>query len=212
MKTIVLKISGLQSWGSSGKSSLRDTEDFPTLSGIVGLLQNICGVYEESDNKLWDKFSKLKIDVIVEKNGLKEKDYHTISGACNLKGSKKSKNQSTKLSDRYFLTDALFYVAIYGNDNLINFISEKIKCPENSDLFFGRRCFPANFDLFQGVFDGNPQNILLKFTKKDIVKMIIEYPENTLTTQILMDRPLRNRKFGPRKIHQIWINTIKENI
>jgi len=204
MKTVILKIDGFQSWGSNSKAYLRNTEDFPTFSGVIGLLQNVCGVYEEKEEELWDKFSNLKIDVMVEEAGQKEKDFHTIDGACSLKGNKPA-GCNTKLSNRYFLTDALFYVAVYGNDELIDFIAEKMKRPVNGDLYFGRRCFPANFDFFQGLFNGEPEEILLNSTKKDFVQIIKESKENTLTTQIIMDRPKRNRKFSPRKICKVWV-------
>jgi len=202
-KTIVLNFKGLQSWGESSKKITRDTIEFPTLSGVVGILQSACGVYEENNDPLWEKITNIQMSILIVNPGLKQVDYQTAANAVKMDC---SASKDTVVSYRYFLTDAHFLIAITANQNLIEIIAAGLKCPKNM-LYMGRKAFPLNFDFFMGVHDGgNAEKILLNLLKNNGGKtnhtyyLVEESITNEVHSMILWDKPLRNKKFAPRKI------------
>jgi len=218
MKTLVLKFDGLQSWGCQSKLQTRDTLDFPTLSGVIGILRAACGVYEESNNPLWDRFNELDMSVIIVENGRKQHDFCVAGtrGMMNLSG---KELPGKKVTNRYFLSDAIFYVVVTGDDKLIDIIVPYLSTPEN-DLYMGRRCFPVNFDFFIDVYDNESLEDILKLlakkekllSKKEMVLVVKESQDSDVTSQIVMDRPIHNKRFGPRKLQKTWIKTGVKNV
>ena len=50
MKTLVLRLAGpMQSWGTQSRYTHRDTGDWPTMSGVVGLVSAALGRTRGSD-------------------------------------------------------------------------------------------------------------------------------------------------------------------
>ena len=53
MKTILLKFAGpLQSWGTNSKFETRDTDRFPSKSGVVGIISAAFGYERDDDEKI----------------------------------------------------------------------------------------------------------------------------------------------------------------
>ncbi|MBB5157380.1 type I-E CRISPR-associated protein Cas5/CasD [Saccharopolyspora phatthalungensis] len=138
--TLVLRIDApMQSWGLRSKFIRRDTAAEPTKSGIVGLLAAACGI-RRTDTAGITTLAELEMGVRVDREGLVERDFHVTENVPNTHG----KNHRTVVSDRYYLADALFLVALHGPLTTISELDEAIRRPR-WPLYFGRKAFvPAN--------------------------------------------------------------------
>ena len=99
MATLLLRLAGpLQSWGVDSKFETRGTLDFPTKSGVIGLLAAALGY---SRDEPLDRLNKLKFGVRVDKEGVRLHDYHTAKG-----------KKDTYVTHRYYLSDAVFLAGL----------------------------------------------------------------------------------------------------
>ena len=154
MKYLVLKFAGpLQSWGSNSKyTSQRRTDLFPTKSGVVGLLAASLGI-ERSNVDGLQKSGLLDLNIAVRED-LKGKllsDYQIIE----------VDNGNKKISNKSYIADAIYLVAVYGNDNLIELLLHSVKNPKFT-LFLGRKACVPEFDVAQVVVEYESVEQLLK--------------------------------------------------
>lgn len=108
-KILILRLEGpLQSWGESAKWDMRDSADFPTKSGIVGLLGCAMGL-ERGDPKLEELSEALTVAVRADRKGVRAVDYQTVTGnpLRNAEGKPKTTG-NTIVSRRTYLQDACF--------------------------------------------------------------------------------------------------------
>jgi len=161
MNTLFLRLEGpLQSWGVRARWSERDTADAPTKSGVIGLLGCALGLRRD-DQHLRTLSDHLRMGVRVDLPGTLMRDYHTTGsvlsakvtkkGRIKVKINKKSKEPETDVSERYYLADASFRVALQRHDNLIDIdiLARAVQRPV-WPLFLGRKaCVPTT-----PVFDG----------------------------------------------------------
>ena len=164
----------LQSWGYDSKFDRRDTLDFPTKSGVLGLVLCALGASGEQ-RELLARFSDLKQTVISfcsydEKNEKFEKklpflhDFQMIGAGYDssdiwqsLLIPKKSDGSKpvgtgTKLTHRYYLQGAIFAVLFEVPADLSQNIITALQHPVY-DIYLGRKCcVPAEF-VYQGIFD-----------------------------------------------------------
>lgn len=84
-------------------------------------------------------------------NGVLLRDYQT---ARNLDGT-----GGTRLSTRYYLSDAKFLVALEGDNGLLDTIEHALARPHYAP-YFGRRSCPANWDLVYGRREETARNVL----------------------------------------------------
>ena len=144
MKTILLKFSGpLQSYGTSSHFETRYTEYYPSKSAVIGLLAACLG-YRRDEAENLREISKLQFAVRIDKDGALLRDYH-IARSYNEKGVE----SKTYVTNRYYLEDALFVVAISGKDELVDTLIKAIKSPYFQP-FMGRRSLPVPVDFFVG--------------------------------------------------------------
>lgn len=138
--TLALRIDApLQSWGVRSKFVRRDTAAEPTKSGIVGLLAAARGT-DRADTDGIAELAALEMGVRVEREGLVERDYHVTENVPNTHGT----GHRTVVSDRYYLADALFLVAVHGPQTLLTELEDAILHPQ-WPLYFGRKAFvPAS--------------------------------------------------------------------
>jgi CRISPR system Cascade subunit CasD len=138
--TLALRIDApLQSWGVRSKFVRRDTATEPTKSGIVGLLAAARGV-DRADTAGIAQLAALHMGVRVDREGLVERDYHVTQNVPNTKGT----GHRTVVSDRFYLADALFLVALHGPRALLAELEAAILRP-HWPLYFGRKAFvPAS--------------------------------------------------------------------
>ncbi|GAA0514032.1 type I-E CRISPR-associated protein Cas5/CasD [Saccharopolyspora subtropica] len=138
--TLALRIDApLQSWGVRSKFIHRDTATEPTKSGIVGLLAAARGT-DRADAAGIAELAALEMGVRVDREGLVERDYHVTENVPNTHGT----GHRTVVSERYYLADALFLVALHGPRELLTELESAILRPQ-WPLYFGRKAFvPAS--------------------------------------------------------------------
>lgn len=145
MKTILLKFAGpLQSYGTSSHFETRYTKYYPSKSAVIGLLAACLG-YRRDEAENLRELSKLKFAVRIDQDGTLLRDYH-IARSHKDTGAE----LRTYVTNRYYLEDALFVVALSGMDELIDTLTKAIKSPYFQP-FMGRRSLPVPVDFFLGV-------------------------------------------------------------
>ena len=156
MKTILLKFAGpMQSWGTDSHFETRHTDLYLSKSAVIGMIGAALGI--RRDDKSIDDFDSLKFAVRVDQGGSLLKDYH-IARKYKTSGD----IEGTYVTERYYLEDAVFVVAIsHEDDNLIEKIYEALKRPY-FQMFLGRRSIPVLADFILGNFDGDIRTVLEK--------------------------------------------------
>lgn len=154
MSTLLLRLAGpLQSWGYRSRFSDRDTGLEPTKSGVVGLL---CCALGQRRSARPDKLAALTMHVRVDRQGTLLKDFHTAGGGV-FRGSRDyfaptssgAKGKNPVVTERHYLQDASFLVALEGDDGLISMLAEKLADPD-WPLALGRRSCPPSEPVLVG--------------------------------------------------------------
>jgi CRISPR system Cascade subunit CasD len=117
------------------------TEREPTKSGVVGLIAAAMGRRRTDDI---DDLTNVKFGVRIDQAGKLLRDFHT---AKTLDG------KQAFVSDRYYLSDAVFIAGIESDDTLLNEIDYAIKHPA-FPLFLGRRSCPPSGRVSLGIREG----------------------------------------------------------
>ena len=141
MKTLLLKFAGpLQSWGTDSKFETRYTDFYPSKSAVIGMIAASFGYRRHEDEKI-KKLNDLDFAVRVDQRGNLLRDYQ-IATAYKPDG----RFERNYVTNRYYLEDAIFVVAIGGEDNFIDQIEQSLKNPY-FQTFFGKRSNPINPDF-----------------------------------------------------------------
>lgn len=166
----------MQSWGADSKFGRRDTQIFPTKSGIMGLLCSALGAGGQQF-ELLAEFATLNQTAIsfVRTNlkaGLRIKqdrepllrDFHMVGSGYNdqdpwakllipkTSEGKAAVGGGSKMTYRYYLQDAAFAVALEVPVARAQTIVEALQNP-TWDIFLGRKnCVPTDF-IYRGIFD-----------------------------------------------------------
>ena len=130
MGTLLLKLAGpLQAWGVESKFDERRTLNFPTKSGVIGMVAAALG---RSREESVDDLNKLKFGIRVDREGELLQDYHTAKG------------KNMYVTKRYYLADAIFLVGLESDDrDYLVQIEMALKTPA-FPLYLGRRsCVPT---------------------------------------------------------------------
>lgn len=172
----------LQSWGSDSKFGRRDTQAFPTKSGVLGLVCSALGVGGEQRTLLAEfsalgqtviSFvrSKVKGELIVrqEREPLL-RDFHMVGSGYDdqdpwqsllipkTSEGKKAVGGGSKMTYRYYLQDATFAVAFEVPADKVEIIAQSLQYPV-WDIYLGRKnCVPTDF-IYRGVFDNEASAI-----------------------------------------------------
>lgn len=141
MSVLLLRLAGpLQAWGdSSSRFTRRTTRREPTKSGVVGLLAAALGRTREDSV---EDLAQLELGVRVDQEGTLLRDFQT---ECSLSG-----NKTMPLSERYYLQDAVFLVALGGPHTMLEELDRAVRMPR-WPLYLGRRSCPATLPLTLGV-------------------------------------------------------------
>lgn len=222
-KTLLLHLaSPLQSWGIVSKYSSRRTHFEPTKSGVVGLLAAASG--RRRTDPIED-LVKLRFGVRVDKPGELIRDFHTVSRSMGDKklptanGDKLAPGVS-KLTERYYLSDAIFLVALEGEDDFIEYLSNAIQRP-TFPLFLGRRSCPPSRPVFlklvdaciEEAFEQEAWSVSIEMRKKSSTRVTLPYSvDDPLGLDSLQDVPISfdpvDRQYGWRNITRGLISTI----
>lgn len=202
MATLLLRLAGpIQSWGVESKFEVRRTINFPTKSGVIGMLAAAFG-YSREDSL--DELNRLKFGVRIDREGKLIRDYHTAVG------------EKPYITNRYYLSDAIFLVGLESDDrSFLSSVENALKNPAYP-LFLGRRSCPPSMPLFLGIRDTdlmtslkNEQWLLDEWRQKRIydkseckLRIITDSDDNS--GAVIRDVPVSfspiHRKFGWRRV------------
>lgn len=141
LKTLLLKFAGpLQSWGTDSKFETRYTDFYPSKSAVIGMIAASFGYRRDEDEKI-KKLNDLDFAVRVDQRGNLLRDYQ-IATAYKPDG----RFERNYVTNRYYLEDAIFVIAIGGEDDFIDKIEQSLKNPY-FQTFFGKRSNPINPDF-----------------------------------------------------------------
>ena len=151
VKTILLKLSGpLQAWGTSSHFETRNTDYYPSKSGVIGILAASLGYKRCEDTKI-QKLNMLDFAIRTDQTGGLLRDFHTAAkyeqlangcGRC-------AEFNKTYTTYRYYMEDSVFVVALSHADNQwIDQIIYALKHPCFPPYMGRRSCpLPADFML-----------------------------------------------------------------
>ena len=168
----------LQSWGFDSRFNRRDTLEFPTKSGILGLLLCAMGLSGEQ-REILSRFASLKQTVLsYEWRRANKKpevrtllhDFQMIGSGYNTdkksweylmipktdKGGDAKRSDGsiggTKITHRYYLQDAKFAAVVEIPSDLSEEIARALQNPA-WPLYLGRRCCIPTELIYRGTFD-----------------------------------------------------------
>ena len=161
----------LQSWGHDSKFGRRDSLDFPTKSGVYGLLCCALGAGGKQTEWLarWaDRDMQVQAYLPADKQGKPlprqplMRDFHMVGSGYDdqdpwqnllipkTSEGKKAVGGGTKMTYRYYLQDMAFAVALQGPQQELAELELALQNPV-WDLFLGRKnCVPTEF-IAQGI-------------------------------------------------------------
>lgn len=158
----------LQSWGHDSKFGRRDTLNFPTKSGVFGMLCCALGAGGEQ-RELLEELADLNMQVFSFIPAKRERepllrDFHMVGSGYNdrepwenllipkTSEGKKAVGGGTKLTYRYYLQDAHFAVILHvAEEVLVERLANALQNPV-WDLYLGRKnCAPTDF-IYRGLF------------------------------------------------------------
>ena len=141
---LLLRLEGaLQSWGDHSKWDVRDSGDYPSKSGVVGLLSCAMGL-ERGDPEIGVLSSVLRMAVRADRPGVRMLDFHTVQGRPRLYNAEgKPRPSNTILSPRWYLQDASFLVVVDLPDGWMERVVNALKRPV-WPIYLGRKsCVPS---------------------------------------------------------------------
>ncbi|MDG2991561.1 type I-E CRISPR-associated protein Cas5/CasD [Candidatus Synechococcus calcipolaris G9] len=200
MPTLLMRLrSPMMSWGDHSQFGHRDSRREPTKSAVIGL---ICAALGRPRWEPVGDLAALKMGIRVNKEGVLQRDYHTVQDNMRDDGSK----VNTTLSDRYYVADADYLVGLEGDVELLNSLDAALQTP-HWQLYFGRKSFIPSHPVRMGIVE---QPLLLALQtaiyehrgRKDPpfpLRFVLEADGGTDTRQ---DVPLdwQRRRFGHRTV------------
>ncbi|MGP4004892.1 type I-E CRISPR-associated protein Cas5/CasD, partial [Streptomyces sp. 8N706] len=135
MSVLTLRLAGpLQSWGASARFARRTTESAPTKSGVIGMLAAAQGLERGDDDGL-ARLAALRFGVRIDQPGTRVRDFQTAHHAVT--------GKSMPLSERFYLSDAVFLAALEGDQALIDALHAALRAPVHPPYLGRRSCPPA---------------------------------------------------------------------
>ncbi len=151
----------MQSWGSSSRFNRRESESFPTKSGVLGLLAAAMGIDKHSPDEAERlqplaalAFSTYSVQSEAGNTGpIRLSDFHTVGGGYDrtdpvqrLHITRKASGgpSTTVLTHRTYLTDSRFLAALEGDSDILSTCAAALEDPRWG-VWFGRKCcIPAS--------------------------------------------------------------------
>jgi len=144
MSTLLLRLAGpMQSWGTQSRFTVRDTGLEPSKSGVIGLL---CAALGRPRWESVQDLAALHMGVRVDHEGSMKLDFHTAGGGTiggrpyGVARASGGVTNNAVTSNRYYLADADFLVALEGDAGLLQQLSDALERPV-WPLFLGRKAF-----------------------------------------------------------------------
>lgn len=161
----------LQSWGYDSRFGKRETLQFPTKSGTIGLLFNALG-YKGLQTEALKEYADLNIEVIafpryingraqvlptlcdfqMVGSGYDDKDPWQVLMIPKTSEGKKAVGGGTKMTFRHYLQDMAFAVLLEMPVEKRDLVSQAL-CAPVYDLSLGRKCCAPTEFVFQGIYE-----------------------------------------------------------
>jgi len=240
MTTLLLRLQGpMQSWGVRSRFDYRDTWPYPTKSGVLGMLAAALGRGRDEDVS---DLQALRMGVRVDRRGVLRVDYQTAQFVYRASGyvavnSEKQKawlercvrgvpvrvdpKNSTVVSWRYYLADAVFLVGLEGDRQVLEESQRALLKPRFA-LYLGRKSYVPAYPpyLRDGLWEGALEEALRRYPY-----LLREKPGSDLllvveasTGRLVYDQPvgpLGRREFGARYVREVVLRkeevTVREN-
>jgi CRISPR system Cascade subunit CasD len=214
----------LQAWGHDSKFGRRDSLDFPTKSGVLGLLCCARGANGEQQDWLaaWADLD-MQVAAYVRQDATGQplprlpllQDFHMVGSGYDdqdpwqtllIPLSADKKNRKVTLTYRYYLQDMAYAVALQAPAPLAASAVAALQAPV-WDLYLGRKnCVPTEF-IFQGVYDDSAAALAagqqLAASKQRTLAMRVLQGEHDGEVLTLNDVPLQfgeHKKYRDRRV------------
>lgn len=205
--TLLVRLSGMQSWGSRSRFSERDTEREPTKSGVLGLLCASLGRPREASVS---DLAALRMGVRVDQEGRMERDFQT---ALNVRKADPKATPNTVIATKAYLADAIFLVGLESsNIDLLRRLENAIQFPTWATFLGRKACVPVEpihlkdglreqekleFALRTYPFLGTPRN--LDAASDTMLRVVIETADGS---EVRSDVPISflDRTFNMRRV------------
>ncbi len=213
----------LQSWGYDSKFGRRDSLNFPTKSGVMGLLCCALGASGKQTEFLaqWaDADMSVEAYVLKDSNGhatLRQPllmDFQMVGSGYDdndpwqsllipkTSDGKKAVGGGTKMTYRYYLQDMAFAVVLQGNADELKVLQDALLNPV-WDLYLGRKnCVPTDFiarDMYQSLEEAFEAARSIAKTKNLISSFKVLQGEHEGDVLTLNDVPVQ---FGEHKLYR----------
>lgn len=147
MSTLLLRLAApLQSWGTEVRYDVCTTQREPTRSGVMGM---IAAAFGSPRDKFPSELNSLKFGVRVDREGELLRDYHTA----------RSVDDTSYVTNRYYLSDAVFLAGLEGDRELLERISYALTHPFYP-LYLGRRSCPPEGRIVVGIRENDLVHVL----------------------------------------------------
>lgn len=203
MTTLLMRLQGIQAWGSESRLTYqRTTDDLPTKSGVLGLVA--CALGRERDESI-DDLATLRFGVRVDVPGRQWLDFHTIQDAPRARGGTKPRH----ITRRYYLDpNATFLAGLEGDRWLLREIKAALEKPAWIVSLGRRACLPmAPISLSDGLYDQSLEAALRSYpwlgTGEPPRKVSMEIPGKG--DHWRQDQPLGDRQFAQRRVKTVSI-------
>lgn len=213
----------LQAWGHDSRFGRRDSLDFPTKSGVLGLICCARGAGGEQTEWLADwADGDMQLEAFVPQDAKGQplprqtllRDFHMVGSGYDdqdpwqyllipkTSDGKKAVGGGTKMTYRYYLQNMAFAVALEVPNQWAEDASASLQAPV-WDLYLGRKnCVPSEF-IYQGLFESAEAALLagreLAVAKKRALALRVLQGEHEGEVFSLNDVPLQ---LGEHKLYR----------
>ncbi|MCX4097898.1 type I-E CRISPR-associated protein Cas5/CasD [Nocardia sp. alder85J] len=140
MSVLLLRLAApLQSWGVASRFARRDTQHYPSKSGVLGLIAAAQG--RRRTDPIETALVGLAFGVRIDQPGTLIRDFQVAV--------RRTDGKQLPLSQRYYLADAVFVAGIQGDRNLLDGIRTALLNPA-FPLYLGRRSCPVTEPVVLG--------------------------------------------------------------
>lgn len=137
----------MQSWGTGSRFSARQTDLAPSKSGVIGLVAAAQGLRRTEP---LTELVGLRFGVRADQPGRVLRDFQTA---------RSDDGRSASISQRYYLSDALFLAALESDDRaLLENIQGHLRRPV-FPLYLGRRSCPPNGPVPSEILEGGIEQV-----------------------------------------------------
>lgn len=221
--TLLLRLNApLQTWGSESLYDNRNTDYYPTKSGVIGMIAAALGLQRGAS---LEELNSVQFGIRIDCQGEYVTDFQ-ITDMIDENGKHFNKN----LSKRMYLSDATFLVGLASaNQELLERIRNAVHNPKFA-MFLGRKSCPPTIPLDMGISESDlytalysyswlvpewRQKYLFGWRDKMELRIVVEAQEGALKKDVPCSFEANDRRYGYRNIKdmpgKIVYKSIQEN-